>query len=91
MKIDVLTLCPQRVTRDDGAVLAEAIRAAWAAGDRPTVDFGGARIASISFLDEGIAVLGKDGGDPRNRLDIVGLTDPDRALLDQFVKVRLKG
>lgn len=90
MTIDVPAVCPGLISRDDGAVLATAIRAAWLSGENPTVDFRGERIASTGFLDEGIAVLAKGGTNPLDRMSIVNLNQYDRRLLDDLIKWRLR-
>jgi hypothetical protein len=86
----VRDVCPDsRVFRGDGERLRRAIENAWAQ-EPVDLDFGSELIASISFLDEGVAALfvDHDAEVIRERLRIVGLTDADRQLLNELVARR---
>jgi len=91
MRLVVREVCPNsRVFRQDGARLRSAIETAWEKHDTVEVDFANETIASISFLDEGIAVLLVDHPAEvvRQRLRFVGLTDADRRQLNVLVAKR---
>jgi len=93
MRIRVCEICPDsRVTRQDGARLRETIVRSWSAEEPLDIDFEGKTIASVSFLDEAIAVLILDHGPEvvRSRLHLVDLTDGDRRVLNQQVAHRLQ-
>jgi hypothetical protein len=90
-RLRVREVCPEsRLFRPDGARLRAAIESAWSEAAPLEVDFEGEAIASISFLDEGIATLFVDHDAEliRRRLQIVGLTDPDRRELNKLVAKR---
>ena len=93
MRIRVTEVCGQsRVFRRDGERLRSAIKEVWARGLPCEVDFGNVRIASVSFLDEGIAVLALEL--PRDellvRLRVENMTPPDRRLLDELISARAR-
>lgn len=93
MRIRVRDVCPDsRVTRPDGARLREAIVERWSAEAALEVDFAGETIASVSFLDEAIAVLVLEHGPEivRARLRLENLTEGDRRVLNQQVAHRLR-
>jgi hypothetical protein len=90
-RLVVRDVCPEsRLFRRDGARLRAAIENTWSEAEPVEVDFEGQTIASISFLDEGIATLfvDHDAEVIRQRLRIVGLTDPDRKELNRLVAKR---
>jgi len=90
-RLRVRDVCPDsRVLRADGQRLRAAIEDAWRAEEPVELDFDGELIASISFLDEGVAVLfvDHDAESIRTRLRIVGLTEPDRPMLNGLVAKR---
>ncbi len=91
MLINVLEHCLPMVTREDGEKLRNKIDAAWLLGVMPVLDFGNDRVASIGFLDEGIAVLAKGGDNPLDKIEIVNMTGADLKLLKDLVSKRLKG
>ncbi len=91
VRLQVKEICPSsRVFRDDGQVLRDAIEAAWSDEAPVEVDFDGETIASVSFLDQGIATLFVDhaADDIGRRLTIVGLTEPDSRLVNELVAKR---
>lgn len=79
-----------RVFRADGEKLRRAIEAAWSKGEVAAVDFGEARVASVSFLDEGIAVLALSVpiAELKAKLEIRNLLDDDRHLLNRLIAAR---
>ena len=87
----VQDVCPtSRVLRADGRVLREAIEKLWNDSELLELDFGGLTIASISFLDEGVASLfvDYDAEVIRRRLKIVGIAEDDRKQLNSLVARR---
>jgi len=91
VQLRLTDVCPNsRVFRADGERLRLAIEDSWARDGVCEVDFENIRIASLSFLDEGIAVLTKrmPVDELRSRLHIVNMTDPDRRLLDEQIAAR---
>lgn len=91
MRLRITEVCPQsRIFRADGERLRAAIRETWAKSQVCELDFENARIASISFLDEGIAVLAREMpvDELLARLRIENMTGPDRRLLDQRIAAR---
>lgn len=84
-------VCPEsRVFRVDGQHLRAAIESAWAEDSPVELDFDNELIASISFLDEGIAALfvDYDAEGIRERLHITNLTASDRKMLNELVAKR---
>ncbi len=91
MRLFVRRVCPDsRVFRPDGERLRDAIVGAWRDHESVEVDFEGETIASISFLDEAVAVLfvDHDAEVIRRRLQLTGLTDGDRRELNVLVSKR---
>jgi hypothetical protein len=91
MLINVLEHCSPMVSREDGEKLRNKIDTAWLLGVMPVLDFGNHRVASIGFLDEGIAVLAKAGDNPLDKIEIVNMAGADLDLLKFLVSIRLKG
>lgn len=90
-QLRVRDVCPDsRLFRHDGARLRAAIEASWSDAEPVQVDFEGETIASLSFLDEGVATLfvDHDAALIRRRLQLVGLTEPDREELNRLVAKR---
>ncbi len=92
MRIRVTEVCPtSRLFRADGEKLREAILERWSA-DAVEVDFEGETIASVSFLDEAIAVLFLEH--PRDlvlsRLKTANMVKGDRDLLNRLVGHRIR-
>lgn len=81
---------PSRVTREDGALLRTAIVAVWDDAEAVEIDFGGVAIASVAFFDEALALLALDHPVPEitRRIRLVGVTDPDRRLLNSLLQNR---
>lgn len=93
VQLVVQDVCPSRITRSDGERLRDAIVSAWETHEEVEVDFAHETIASISFLDEGIAALflDYDAEEIRGRLRIVGLVEGDRRELNRLVAKRRAG
>lgn len=90
MRLRVRDICPDsRMFRTDGERLRAAIEARWQ-DDTVQLDFESETIASISFLDEGIATLfvDHDAEVIRARLSVTGLLEGDRKLLNELVQKR---
>jgi len=90
-RLRIREVCPEsRVFRPDGARLRIAIERAWNDEAPIEVDFEAEVIASISFLDEGVASLffDYDAEVIRRRLQIVGMTDDDKRELNRLVVIR---
>jgi hypothetical protein len=93
MRITLTEICgPSRIYRDDGLKLREAILRRWSDAEPLEIDFEGASIASISFLDEAIAVLALDHPVDvlKRRLKLVNIIDPDRRLLNAQIVSRAR-
>lgn len=90
MRLVVQDVCSSRVSRADGARLRAAILDAWNGHEVVEVDFLQETIASISFLDEGVAALflDYDAEEIRRRLRVVGLVEGDRRELNRLVAKR---
>jgi hypothetical protein len=93
MRITITEICgPSRVFRSDGIKLREAIERLWSDAEVLEIDFEGIVIASISFLDEAIAVLALDLPVDvlKRRLKLVALVDSDRRLLNAQIVTRAR-
>lgn len=91
--LDVAKICgPSRVFRADGEKLRRAIEDTWSKGQPAVVDFGGVRIASVSFLDESIAVLALSipVAQLKAQLEVRNLTEDDRHLLNRLLASRVE-
>src|SRR4051812_21851677 len=93
MRITLTEVCgPSRIYRSDGLKLREAIERRWSDAEPLEIDFENVTVASISFLDEAIAVLAL--GQPvdvlKRRLKLVNLRDPDRRLLNAQIVSRAR-
>lgn len=91
MRLTLRTICPDsRIFRPDGERLRHAIEQACAQAEVVEVDFEGETIASVSFLDEAVAVLfvDHDAEVIRRRLKLTGLTEGDRRELNTLVAKR---
>lgn len=93
MRIAITDVCGGNlVYREEGARLRAAIEAAWTSGEPIEVDFANIRIASASFLDEGVAhiALLRPLDEIRARLRVVNITAPDRRLLNDLLSSRAR-
>ena len=93
MRIAITDICGgDLVYRTEGARLRAAIEAAWVSPGLIEVDFANRRIASASFLDEGIAHIALDRSvdEIRARLSVVNITPPDRRLLNDLLASRAR-
>ena len=93
MRITITQICgPSVVFRSDGAKLREEIVRRWSDAEPLEIDFENISIASISFLDEAIAMLALDHPVDllKRRLKLVNLLDPDRRLLNKQILARAK-
>jgi hypothetical protein len=92
MRIRVRDVCPDsRMFRQDGEKLRHEIVARWSAEDPVDVDFENETIASVSFLDEAIAVLFLEHASDyiRARLTTSNLVEGDRRVLNDQVRQRI--
>jgi hypothetical protein len=93
MRIDVVALCgSSRVSRQDGKRLRDAIEHSWQLGEPVELDFGEVRIASVSFLDEAIAVLALQNplSEIKARIRVTNIRPEDRMLLNSLLGARAK-
>lgn len=93
MRIRVRDVCPDsRMFRPDGEKLRGEILARWSTDDRVDVDFENDTIASVSFLDEAIAVLFLEHSPEsiRARLKTSNMTPGDRGVLNRQVALRIR-
>ncbi|MBI5485783.1 MAG: STAS-like domain-containing protein [Deltaproteobacteria bacterium] len=91
MRITITEVCgPSRIYRSDGEKLREAILRLWSDAEVLEIDFEGVSVASISFLDEAIAVLAID--QPlevlKRRLRLLNIVDGDRRWLNSRILAR---
>src|SRR5580700_2234 len=85
MRITITQVCgPSVVFRSDGVKLREEIVRRWSDAEPLEIDFENISIASISFLDEAIAVLALEHPVDvlKRRLKLVNIFDADRRLLN---------
>jgi hypothetical protein len=90
-RLRLQAICPDsRVFRADGQRLRDAIEAAWTHAEPLEVDFEHETLASIAFLDQGIATLFVDHDAEliRRRLHLLGLAEGDRQQLNSLVARR---
>ena len=93
MRIRVRDVCPDsRMFRPDGEKLRGEILARWSVEDPLDVDFENDTIASVSFLDEAIAVLFLEHAPEfiRARLKTSNMTPGDRGVLNRQVAQRIR-
>lgn len=93
MRITVTQVCgPSVMSRSDGAKLREQIERRWSDTEPLEIDFERISIASISFLDEAIAILALDHPVEvlRRRLELVNILDADRRLLNAQIRARAR-
>jgi hypothetical protein len=93
MRLRLTDICPDsRVFREDGERLRHAIERRWTDDAVLEIDFENRRVASVSFLDEAIAVLFlKHPPDVvKRRLRPVNITTTDRATLNRQIALRLQ-
>jgi hypothetical protein len=93
MSLSVARICgDSRVFRDDGLKLRNEIERLWSREGIIEIDFENVRIASASFLDEGIAVLARILPLPeiQGKLKLVNITEPDRQLLNHLIASRAR-
>jgi hypothetical protein len=91
MLLRIADVCgDSRVFRDDGLKLRRAIEKQWAREETIEIDFDNIRIASASFLDEGIAALALmiPMEEIKRKLRMRNITEPDRVLLNHLILSR---
>lgn len=91
--LNVVESCgTNRVSREHGRALRTKIEELWSADSPLVIDFGNVRIASVSFLDEGIAVLAQSHSldEIRRRLRVVNINPGDRRLLNELLLARAR-
>jgi hypothetical protein len=91
--LEIAKFCESnRVSRNDGARLREAIEAAWREGEQIALDFSNVRIASVSFFDESLGLLARDYSldELKNKVSVEHLNVADRALLNKIVASRAR-
>lgn len=93
MQLSVAKICGEsRVFRDDGLKLRREIERHWTRAETIEVDFENIRIASASFLDEGVASLALviPLDEIRQKVKIRNITDPDKQLLNHLILSRAR-
>jgi hypothetical protein len=93
MRITITQICgPSVVSRFDGAKLREEIERRWSDAEPVEIDFERISIASISFLDEAIAILGLEHPVEvlKRRLKLINILDTDRRLLNTQILARAR-
>jgi len=93
MRITITEICgASRISRADGLKLRKAIEQRWSDRGPLEVDFENVRIASLSFLDEAIALLALDHPVDvlKSRLKLLNLRDADRRLLNSRIMSRAR-
>lgn len=91
--LDIRSLCGHSwVTREDGAKLRSAIEPYLTRQEAVVVDFGDLQIASVSFLDEGLALLARQHSTAQLKKLLVlhRMRDADRRLLNQLLASRAR-
>ena len=91
MRLKLSDICEgSYASRADGERLRQAIEAALQTAPSCEVDFEMIRVASISFLDEAVAVLALKGdeGGLAARVQPVNMTAADRKLLEDLIAKR---
>ncbi len=91
--LNVVETCgSNRVSREHGREFRATLEKLWSADEPLVVDFGNVRIASVSFLDEGMAVLALRYSleEIRRRLRVINITPDDRRLLNELLLARAR-
>jgi hypothetical protein len=89
-RVSVAAICGNStVSRQDGALLRNAIELAWAEGP-VVIDFNNRRIASVSFFDESLGLLARrlPVQELAARVRVENIGAADRALLNKIVLQR---
>jgi len=93
MVIKVKGVCGKNtVTRDDGMKINSMIMKHWNEDDPIEIDFGNIVIASVSFMDESIGILGLKYSKDEivQKIKLKNITDQDKKLLNDIMLSRLK-
>ncbi len=79
------------VTRDDGGVIYQRIKAFWNDYERISVNFANLLIASVSFMDEAFGQLALEHSEQelRKKLEFANMSRFDRALLNDIIMSRI--
>lgn len=80
------------VTREDGRVVYEKIKALWEEHDRISVNFANLLVASVSFMDEAFGQLATEHSQEelRKKLEFLNMSRFDRALLNDIIISRIR-
>ena len=80
------------VSREDGSLVYEKIKALWQEYDRISVNFANLLVASVSFMDEAFGQLAIEHSQEelRKRLEFVNMSRFDRALLNDIIISRIR-
>lgn len=80
------------VSREDGGLVYEKIKALWQEYDRISVNFANLLVASVSFMDEAFGQLAIEHSQEelRNKLEFVNMSRFDRALLNDIIISRIR-
>ncbi|MBI2119834.1 MAG: STAS-like domain-containing protein [Elusimicrobia bacterium] len=93
MTIKIKDVCGKNtVTRDDGKKINDIIMRQWNAQHSIEIDFGNIVIASVSFMDEAIGILGLKFSKDEivQKIKLKNITDLDKKLLNDVLFLRLK-
>lgn len=80
------------VSREDGRLVYEKIKALWRDYDRISVNFANLLVASVSFMDEAFGQLAIEHSQEelRKKLEFVNMSRFDRALLNDIIISRIR-
>ena len=80
------------VTREDGRVVYQKIKALWEECDRISINFTNLLVASVSFMDEAFGQLAVEHSQEelRKKLEFVNMSRFDRALLNDIIISRIR-
>jgi hypothetical protein len=80
------------VSREDGRLVYEKIKALWQEHDRISVNFANLLVASVSFMDEAFGQLAIEHSQEelRKKLEFVNMSRFDRALLNDIIISRIR-
>lgn len=93
MRINVKEICGKHtVTRSDGKKIHAIIMRHWDDEEPIEIDFGNIMIASVSFMDESIGILGLNYSKDEivRKIKLKNITDQDKKLLSDIVLSRLR-
>lgn len=80
------------VSREDGRLVYEKIKALWPDYDRISINFANLLVASVSFMDEAFGQLATEHpqDELKKKLEFVNMSRFDRALLNDIIMARIR-